>query len=374
MILEDYNSFLFAYLKEQANILLLEVDMEGTIVYANKFACAITGKDLKGTHLADLFSVSNADPIKLLLEQKAEKMMFNVNMADDLPQTFYFSTFKNGDLTFILAELNYDEVEGLRKNLIYLNNDLNNITRELQKKNIQLGQLDQLKNQFLGMAAHDLRNPIGNIMMSSEYILDMDGKNLSDAARELLSIINTSSQFMLGLIDNLLDVVKIESGKFDLHFEETDLGIFLATVVRFNAILAKNKEIQITLNVPTVLPPILIDRDKITQVLTNLLTNAVKFSSKGTEVIVSAIQKGEEVYISVQDHGQGIPENEISMLFKPFSKVSVKSTGGEKSTGLGLSIAKSIITHHHGRIWAESKQGQGSIFTFTLPLTQNKLS
>ncbi|MBS4060208.1 MAG: PAS domain-containing sensor histidine kinase [Bacteroidetes bacterium] len=374
MILEDYNSFLFAYLKEQANILLLEVNMEGTIVYANKFACAITGKDLKGTHLANLFSVSNADPIKLLLEQKAEKMMFNVNMADDLPQTFYFSTFKNGDLTFILAELNYDEVEGLRKNLIYLNNDLNNITRELQKKNIQLGQLDQLKNQFLGMAAHDLRNPIGNIMMSSEYILDMDGKNLSDAARELLSIINTSSQFMLGLIDNLLDVVKIESGKFDLHFEETDLGIFLASVVRFNAILAKNKEIQITLNVPTVLPPILIDRDKITQVLTNLLTNAVKFSSQGTEIIVSAIQTDKEVYISVQDHGQGIPENEISMLFKPFSNVSVRSTGGEKSTGLGLSIAKSIVTHHNGRIWVESKQGQGSIFTFTLPLTQNKLS
>jgi signal transduction histidine kinase len=374
MILEDYNSFLFAYLKEQANILLLEVNMEGTIVYANKFACAITGKDLKGTHLANLFSVSNADPIKLLLEQKAEKMMFNVNMADDLPQTFYFSTFKNGDLTFILAELNYDEVEGLRKNLIYLNNDLNNITRELQKKNVQLGHLDHLKSQFLGMAAHDLRNPIGNIMMCSEYILDMDGKKLSDAAHELLSIINTSSQFMLGLIDNLLDVVKIESGKFDLHFEETDLGIFLASVVRFNAILAKNKEIQIKLSVPTVLPLILIDRDKITQVLTNLLTNAVKFSSKGTEVIVSAIQKGKEVYISVQDHGQGIPENEISMLFKPFSKVSVKSTEGEKSTGLGLSIAKSIVTHHKGRIWAESKQGQGSIFTFTLPLTQNKLS
>ncbi len=371
---EDYKNFLIEYAREKANIILLEVREGGTIAYANKFAFEITGKDFIGSQLVDFFTVTNTNIEKLLLSEKAEKIMLNVNMADGLPQTFYFSTCKKGASTYIIAELDYKEVEGLKKNLIYVNNDLNNISRELQKKNAQLEQLDKLKNQFLGIAAHDLRSPLSNIMMCSEYVLDMEGKNLSDEARELLSMTNTSTQYMLSLINNLLDVVKIESGKFDLIFEETDLRIFLDSIVRFNAILANNKDIQIKLNLPTELPPIFIDRNKITQVLNNLITNAVKFSARGTDVIVSATQKEKEVHISVQDHGQGIPENEISLLFKPFSKVSVRSTAGEKSTGLGLSIVKSIVTHHYGKIWAESKQGQGSVFTFTLPLEINKLT
>ncbi|MDO8897249.1 MAG: HAMP domain-containing sensor histidine kinase, partial [Bacteroidales bacterium] len=369
-----YKNFLIEYVREKANIILLEVGEGGTIAYANRFACEITGKDFVGSQLVDFFTVTNSNIKKLLLGEKAEKIMLNVNMADGLPQTFYFSTYKNGASTYIIAELDYKELEGLKKNLIYVNNDLNNISRELHKKNAQLEQLDKLKNQFLGIAAHDLRSPLSNIMMCSEYVLDMEGENLSDEARELLSMTNTSSEYMLSLINNLLDVVKIESGKFDLIFEETDLRIFLDSIVRFNAILANNKDIQIKLNLPTDLPPIFIDRNKITQVLNNLITNAVKFSARGTDVIVSATLKEKEVYISVQDHGQGIPENEISLLFKPFSKVSVRSTAGEKSTGLGLSIVKSIVTHHNGKIWAESKQGQGSVFTFTLPQEINKLT
>ncbi|MDP3461267.1 MAG: PAS domain-containing sensor histidine kinase [Bacteroidales bacterium] len=374
MILEDYKNFLFGYLKEKANIILLEVDEDGKIVYANKFACDITGKDFNGAQLKDFFSESNVSFKKLLLDQNVEMLRLNVNMADNLPQTFYFSSFKNGKQTVVVAELNFDEIEGLRKNLIYLNNDLNNITRELQKKNVQLAQLDKLKNQFLGIAAHDLRNPLGNIMMCNEYLVDMEGEMLSKEANELLSMSGISIQYMLNLIENLLDVVKIESGKIDLQYEETDLDKFLASVVHFNAILASKKEIQIKLKVSQGLPFIDLDKDRITQVLNNLITNAVKFSSRGTEIIVNAVQKDDEVYISVQDHGQGIPEKEISMLFKPFSNLSVRSTAGEKSTGLGLSIVKSIVMHHQGRIWAESKQGQGSIFTFSLPLKQNSES
>ncbi len=371
---EDYKNFLIEYLRETANIILLEVDEGGTIVYANRFACEITGRDLIGSQIVEFFTVTNSNIKKLLLGEKAEKIMLNVNMADGLPQTFYFSTCNKGASTNIIAELDYKEVEGLKKNLIYVNNDLNNISRELQKKNAQLEQLDKLKNQFLGIAAHDLRNPLSNIMMCSEYVIDVEGKNLSDEAQELLSLTNTSSQYMLSLINNLLDVVKIESGKFDLTFEETDLSIFLESIVRFNAILANKKEIQIKLNVSEGLPSVFIDKEKITQVLNNLITNAVKFSTQGTDIIVSAIQKEKEIYISVKDHGQGIPENEISLLFKPFSKVSVRSTAGENSTGLGLSIVKSIVTNHNGKIWVESKQGQGSVFTFTLPLEINKLT
>ena len=112
------------------------------------------------------------------------------------------------------------------------------------------------------------------------------------------------------------------------------------------------------------------DPGKITQVVNNLISNAIKFSNPGTTINVNSFQTDTEIYISVQDQGQGIPKNELDKLFQPFSKLSVRSTAGERSTGLGLNIAKRIITGHQGRIWVESEVGKGSTFTFSLPLNK----
>lgn len=364
----NYDHFFSEYLWKKANVVLLIVDAAGFIVKANNFACEITGNSLIGFQLEKIFTESNANIQKLLLGDEVSKLMLNVNLATGLPQTFYFSSFKNGRNTLLFAELDFYEIEEMRKNMVYINNDLNNITRELHKKNAQLAQLDKLKNEFLGVAAHDLRNPIGNIMLCSEHVLETEGDRLSQDGRELIELTNSTSHYMLELINQLLDVVKIESGKLELHPELTDVNQFLISAVRFNAIFANHKDIQIKLEVVDHLPLVMLDKDKITQVINNLITNAVKFSEKGTVITVSATQTDQEVLIAVQDQGQGIPESEIPLLFKPFSKVSVKSTAGEKSTGLGLSIVKSIINHHQGRIWVESQQGKGSVFYFTIPI------
>lgn len=257
----------------------------------------------------------------------------------------------------------------LYEELSRLNNQLVNLQRELAKKNQQLQQLNDQKNQFLGMVSHDLRNPLSVIMMYSEFLLDDVAAQMSAEQRGFLSIIYSSSEFMLNMVNELLDIAKIESGKLTLDLAPTDLCDLVRQNVALNSALGARKQITIELACDEGLAPLLIDGAKIEQVLNNLLGNAVKFSYPGSRVLVSVRRMEGHVCVSVQDFGQGIPSDELSKLFKPFTRTSVKSTGGEKSTGLGLAIARRIVEGHEGRIWAESQVGEGTIFSFLLPLS-----
>ena len=362
---------LLDYIENNSAILLLEIDRNGLIIKANHYAKEITGMPLEGNSIEDFFTEFNATlDVSSLKEKPIEKMMLNINTRHNIPETFYFSSFLSGETIFIVGETNSIEVEDLRKTMLSLNNELNNLTRELQKRNVQLDQLNHMKNQFLGMAAHDLRNPIGNIMMYSEFVLSKGTEKLTPDVSEIIKIIHRSSQFMLSLLDDLLDIVKIESGKLDLKCELQSVSDFLRQNVKINSLMASRKQIKIVLNLPETLPIIPFDDQKITQVLNNLISNAIKFSLPETTIIVSAFQTENEVYISVKDQGQGIPKAELDSLFKPFSRTSVRATAGEKSTGLGLNIAKRIIIGHQGRIWVESEVGAGTTFTFCLPINQ----
>ena len=249
-----------------------------------------------------------------------------------------------------------------------LNNELVNIQRELAKKNRELDELSKLKNQFLGIAAHDLRNPLGVIMGFSAYILEEDREKLTEDQIMMLEAILTSSEFMRGLINNLLDVSAIESGKLELDFVKGDLILLINKNISLNRIIAQKKNIDINFIVQEEIPEVYFDNSKIEQVINNLLSNAIKFSKPGTLITVEAVRKDKEVVVSVIDQGQGIPEEELEKLFKPFSTTSVQSTAGEKSTGLGLSIVRNVILKHQGKVWVDSRVGKGSTFYFSLPL------
>jgi two-component system, OmpR family, sensor kinase len=160
-----------------------------------------------------------------------------------------------------------------------LNNELTTAKRELTKKNIQLSKLNQEKNQFLGMAAHDLRNPLSVIMMYSDFIIEEAADDLGEEHQEFLQVIRSSSEFMLKLIDNLLDVSKIESGKLELELESTNIIKFIEHNLELNRVLADKKHIKIDFTYDDGLTSeIEIDRSKIDQVLNNLISNAIKFS------------------------------------------------------------------------------------------------
>jgi signal transduction histidine kinase len=248
-----------------------------------------------------------------------------------------------------------------------VNNELANLQRQMAKANIELARLNEQKNQLLGMAAHDLRNPLGVIMSYAKFLDRMAGARLDDKERQFIAQIGKSSQFMLRLLEDLLDVSQIESGKLLLARAPFELGAALEGNVELNRVLAGAKNIAIELERPA--EPLWVEADatKIEQVLNNLISNAVKYSQPGTTVRVTLEADAGNVSVRVRDQGQGIPEAELAKLFQPFSKTSVKSTGGEKSTGLGLAITRRIVEGHGGRIDVESRVGEGSSFRFTLP-------
>ena len=254
-----------------------------------------------------------------------------------------------------------------------LNNDMANLQRELAKKNAELEQLNQQKNRLLGMAAHDLRNPLGVISTYAEFLETDAAAVLNEEQREFVTTIKDTSEFMLRLITYLLDVSAIEAGQLNLDCQTADLARLIQHNVTLNRVLAAKKDIAIEFDPPAVLPRLSFDAGKIEQVLNNLISNAVKFSHRGTRVRIRLECTKDFAIVAVKDQGQGIPAADLSKLFKPFSKASVRSTAGEQCTGLGLAIVRRIIEGHGGRIWVESERGKGSTFFFTLPVTSNNL-
>ncbi len=265
------------------------------------------------------------------------------------------------------TEQNSDLYDELSK----LNNELANVQRQLAKANAQLESLNQLKNQFLGMAAHDLRNPLGIILFYTEFLQDEASHLLNEEHASFLSIIRANVSFMLQLVDDLLDVQAIESGDLQLNTQPSDLVSLVERTVLLNGVLAAKKQIRLTCAVEGTVEKLLLDEGKIEQVFNNLLSNAIKFSHAGTQVNVRITWQSDWVTVSVQDEGQGIPADELNKLFDWFGRTSVRGTDGEKSSGLGLAIARKIVVQHGGEIWLESQVGKGTTAYVKLPRIGN---
>ena len=261
----------------------------------------------------------------------------------------------------------------LYDDLSRLNNELANLQREMARKNAELGKLNEQKNRFLGMAAHDLRNPLGIIYTLSEFI-EADAENLNGEQREFVTTIKDTSQFMLALVSDLLDVSSIESGRLVLDRRLVDLPGLIQRNLAQNRLLAARKAITIEFDPPPTMPTVSLDVGKIEQVLNNLLSNALKFSHRDTGVTVGLTVVEGLATVTIRDQGPGIPAADLPKLFKFFGKGSVRSTAGEQSTGLGLAIVRRIIEGHGGRVWVESEVGAGTTVLFTLPLANALLT
>jgi signal transduction histidine kinase len=231
----------------------------------------------------------------------------------------------------------------------------------------QLSKANSAKNKFLGMAAHDLRNPLASIRGLAEFMRDGVVGPLTPDQLDLVKTIHSASQEMLLLVNELLDVATIEAGELKLAPETIDLVEIVAKAVYLANIEATKKQTKIVM-LPGERPPLWrLDPNKIRQVVDNLLTNAVKFSPPGSTINVEVAALTGSVAIAVRDQGPGIPESERHKLFKDFGRTSVLPTGGEKSTGLGLAICRKIVEAHRGTIAAENLPDRGCVFRVTLP-------
>ena len=241
-------------------------------------------------------------------------------------------------------------------------------TSELEMLNLRLSDLNKEKNSYIGMVAHDLRNPIGIAEAFSGMLLEDFDALTKSSQLEYIGLINKSCLFSLDLIHEFLDISKIEAGIFDLNLSRHNYMSFLTDNVKRNAMLAKKKSQKIVIKTSLTEIQFCFDKNKIEQVLNNLLGNAIKYSVANTQITIEVSSSENWVNTRIVDEGQGIPLNELGTVFHPFQTTSVKATSNEKSTGLGLAIVKKIIESHHGTVTVESEVGKGSVFSFKIPL------
>src|SRR5258706_1847159 len=236
----------------------------------------------------------------------------------------------------------------------------------------EMRETDRVKSQFLANMSHELRTPLNSIIGFSRVILKGIDGPVTELQQQDLTAIYNSGQHLLGLINDILDLARIEAGKMELNFEEVKLSEMVNSVLSTAKGLVKEKPIQLVSKIPADMPTVRGDTMRVRQVLINLLSNASKFTDEGTITVEALVHKGPngkpEALINVIDTGPGISQEGQEKLFKAFSQVDGSATRKSGGSGLGLSICANLVQLHGGRISVHSSEGKGSTFWFTLPL------
>ncbi len=274
-----------------------------------------------------------------------------------------------------------DRVKESMLKKISLLNERAKLIAQLGEANIQLRELDRLKSAFLANISHELRTPMNSIIGYSDLLLDgVDGRINEEQEKSLGKIID-NAKHLLQLINNLLDLSKIESGKIEIEAVHFNLKGLIDSVVPFFEGMITKKGLTLDIDIEENLPSVYGDEDKIKHVLINLLNNAIKFTHEGG-ITISAkisdrgIQPGESpifAEVCVEDTGIGIKDEDLDKIFKKFMQADISASRRYEGTGLGLSIARGLIALHNGMIWVTSEYGKGSQFYFTIPLKKETL-
>ena len=228
-------------------------------------------------------------------------------------------------------------------------------------------EVDRMKSEFIATVSHELRTPMTSIKGSLGLVLGGIAGPLPDDARELLSIAQNNTDRLIRLINDILDISRIEAGKMEIKQAPLSMLDAVHKAVRELEGFANQRDIKVEADLPPDLPRAMADSDRVQQVLVNLLSNAIKFSEPHTRVTVTVGMDGPELWTRVTDQGPGIPKEQLSQIFEKFHRVDNASTRKTGGTGLGLAICKAIVEEHGGRMWVESELGKGSTFGFTLP-------
>ncbi|PIQ97695.1 MAG: hybrid sensor histidine kinase/response regulator [Nitrospinae bacterium CG11_big_fil_rev_8_21_14_0_20_56_8] len=272
--------------------------------------------------------------------------------------------FSLGCVDYIAKPFQYEEVLArIRTHL-----KLRYLARQLETRNRRLEDLNEMKNSFLGMASHDLRNPLATIQGFSRFLLNK-GESLDQTERHrFLSSIHEVCGEMLALMNDLLDLSAIESGKLTLKPVRASFTEMIRSHAETYRVLASEKNLIIHMNLED-LPAFPFDARRLGQVVDNLLSNAVKFSPQGKNLFLGLDRRDSCARFVVRDEGPGLAPEEQARVFGPFEKLSPRPTAGEPSTGLGLAIAKKIVGIHGGTLRVESQKGRGATFICEIPMT-----
>jgi signal transduction histidine kinase len=307
-------------------------------------------------------------PTELLLQEGMRAMMSCPLIANGVPIGFIFFSYSEPN---VYEQHHVDVFKKLASRLSIIVEKGRLVTEILEHEaaieaqNEELQSLNEMRNHFLGMAAHDLRNPLGSILMAVDLLGNKT--DLDDDERWILDAIRERSRYMLTLINDLLDVSKVEAGELTLEPEPVDLAGFLPDVAEDLNRMYASKGTTIIFE-PEAAGTVATDPHRLRQVLENLLSNAVKYSPPGSTVTLKlARQPADGWRIAVLDEGPGISPEDREKLFQPFSRIATQPTGGESSTGLGLAITQRVVEALGGQIGVRDNVPTGSEFWFTLP-------
>jgi len=250
--------------------------------------------------------------------------------------------------------------------------ELEKSKRRIELQNIQLKKLDQLKSEFLNITSHELRTPMAAIKGYIQMLLKQTLGNITPEQKDALNVALRNTERLNHLVQEILDISNLESGTMKFIPEKTDVTKMVKEIAETMKTFANLKRIKINIDIQKKLPDLMIDQERIRQVLVNLVDNAIKFSPDGSMIHIKARKEKENVLFEVQDSGRGIPKNKQKKIFERFYQVDSGIDRKFGGIGLGLTISKKIIETYGGQIWVDSTEGKGSSFKFSVPLQSTK--
>ena len=348
----------------------IAIHTEYQIVYVNKAFEEITGFNLDSVKkITDLVSIKEVDLLKNRLKL----------ITDGIVRSFGKEVLLKGSgdkvkyVFMSMSRIYYDEKPAVLIGMIDITDRvkaekaLKKAHEEIKSAHAELKKLDTVKTEFLNVISHELKTPLTSIIGYTEIFQDGLLGPLTPTQKETIKSLHTSSKRLADLVDDLLDYSRLELGKIKMTKERADLNEVIQQSVNEMGPLAIEKGITIKFEKKS-LPQMMVDKYRINQLVNNLLSNAIKFSPSNTTINILEIKREDEVEVLVKDEGPGISEEHLSRIFDKFYQVDMSDGRAGRGMGLGLAISKVIVEGHDGRIWAESKLGQGSIFHFTLKL------
>jgi len=349
-------------------VLFVTMDRSGTIIDSNRTADTIFGKPLNGMAFRD-FIVDFHSTVSLehLVTAHESRHLLSVNTASDIPQSLYFSFYEHGEFITGFGSPDIREQETFRKQILDVTNQMSNLARELHKQKIELERLNALKNRFIGMAAHDLRKPVGLVLSYNEFLLEDIGNDIDPEHRSFLEIIEKASFNMKRIIDDFLELSIIESGSLKLEYSNSDIVSLFREVIEEHDIEFKRRSVNVAFGSSDTEIMAVLDGPKLKQVAGNLLSNAIEHAPVGSTVRVRIDSRIDYVETAVWNTGDVIPPETMNNLFEPYVR-SGKSSSGSHHAGLGLAIARLVVKEHGGIIWAESDEECGTVFRFRIPV------
>jgi signal transduction histidine kinase len=355
---------------KKANFRRKEINVLTGYVQAKLLGAEAVSEDM--LEAGDAKEVLEKHKIKIFMPLMAQKEVFGYLLLGEHKSRGY----SRRDLTVLnsianelsIAIQNSMSVEEIRELNATLQQKIDDATNELRTKNRQLQRLDEVKDEFLSIASHQLRTPLTSIKGYVDMLLEGDFGEVSGRQREVLDDIFTSSERMVQLINDFLNVSRIQTGKFALERRPTDLEELIEKEIKLMSASLEQRNLKIDWQCDEMMPLLNVDTDKIRQVVVNMIDNAVYYSRPNSTIKVRLDKELDNLIFTVTDTGIGVPAKDQANLFGKFFRASNARKRRPDGTGVGLYLAKKIIDTHGGEIIFKSVEGEGSTFGFKLPL------